>query len=116
MFLRLDACLIKQSCTLDKDHLSIRYGLVKIVLFVRVSSNKYGVGDILERESWSSPLVGYNKKQIQRVVDLRWMRPDHAIRSSVAITKLPLGRDILKKKNKKGEMQFFENIFSLDFF
>ena len=24
--------------------------------------------------------------------------PDHAIRSSVAITKLPLGRDILKKK------------------
>ena len=49
------------------------------------------------------------------------MRPDHAIRSSVAITKLPLGRDILKKKKKKrkeqhkGEMRFFENIFSLDF-
>ena len=28
-------------------------------------------------------------------------RPDHAIRSSVAITKLPLGHDILKKKKKK---------------
>ena len=28
-------------------------------------------------------------------------RPDHAIRSSVAITKLPLGRDIRKKKKKK---------------
>ena len=26
-------------------------------------------------------------------------RPDHAIRSSVAITKLLLGHDILKKKN-----------------
>ena len=35
-------------------------------------------------------------------------RPDHAIRSSVAITKLPLGRDILKKKNnKKKKMRFF---------
>ena len=30
-------------------------------------------------------------------------RPDHAIRSSIAITKLPLGRDILKKNNKKKE-------------
>ena len=28
-------------------------------------------------------------------------RPDNAIRSSAAITKLPLGRDILKKKKKK---------------
>ena len=28
-------------------------------------------------------------------------RPDHAIRSSVAIAKLPLGRDIRKKKKKK---------------
>ena len=28
-------------------------------------------------------------------------RLDHAIRSSVAITKLPLGCDILKKKKKK---------------
>ena len=32
---------------------------------------------------------------------LQEMRPDHAIRSSIAITKLPLGRDILKKKKKK---------------
>ena len=28
-------------------------------------------------------------------------RPDYAIRSSIAITKLPLRRDILKKKKKK---------------
>ena len=42
-------------------------------------------------------------------------RPDHAIRSSVTITKLPLGRDILKKKknNKKEKCDFL--IFSLDF-
>ena len=32
---------------------------------------------------------------------LEEMRPDHAIRCSVAITKLPLGRDIQKKKKKK---------------
>ena len=31
---------------------------------------------------------------------LEEMRPDHAIRSSIAITKLPLGRDIQKKKKK----------------
>ena len=42
-------------------------------------------------------------------------RQDYAIRSSVAITKLPLGRAILKKKRKNKEMRFFENIFSLDF-
>ena len=62
------------------------------------------------------------KKQNRRVTDLRWeeTRQDHAIRSSVAITKLPLCRDILtKKKNnnkKKENCKFFENIFSLDFF
>ena len=49
------------------------------------------------------------------------MRPDHAIRSSVTITKLSLGRDILNKKNKKNnnntkEKCDFENIFSLDSF
>ena len=47
-------------------------------------------------------------------------QPDHAIRSSVAITKLPLGRDILKKKKnkqqqQKGEMLFFIWIFFLTF-
>ena len=48
------------------------------------------------------------------------MWPGHAIRSGIAITKLLLGRDILKKKNNnnnnKGEMRFFENIFSPDIF
>ena len=29
------------------------------------------------------------------------MKPDHAIRSSIAITKLQLGHAILKKKKKK---------------
>ena len=40
-------------------------------------------------------------------------RPDHAIRSSVAITKLPLGRDIWKKKKKnmKKEKCDFLKIF-----
>ena len=47
--------------------------------------------------------------------------PDHAIRSSVAITKLPLGRDIRKKKknkknNKKEKFDFLKQIISLDFF
>ena len=42
--------------------------------------------------------------------------PDHANRSSVAITKLPLGRDIRKKMNnkKKEKRDFFENNNSLD--
>ena len=42
-------------------------------------------------------------------------RPDHAIRSSVAITKLPLGRDIRKKKKKnmKKEKCDFLKIFFL---
>ena len=37
------------------------------------------------------------------------MQPDHAIRSSVAITKLPLGRDFLKKKKKKNNKNKKEN-------
>ena len=38
---------------------------------------------------------------------------DHAIRSSVAITKLPLGRDIRKKKmtNKKEKCDFLKIFF-----
>ena len=45
-------------------------------------------------------------------------RQDHAIRSSVAITKLPLGRDIRKKKkmNLKKEKCDFLEIFFLCFF
>ena len=48
---------------------------------------------------------------------LEGTRPDHAIGSSVAITKLLLGCDILKKKKNmnKGKMRFFENIFSRNF-
>ena len=47
-------------------------------------------------------MVRYNKKQNRRVVDLRWKKRGriHAIRSSIAITKLLLGHDILKKKKK----------------
>ena len=49
----------------------------------------------------SSPLVGYKKaKQKGRGSTLEETRLDHVIRRSVAITKLPLGRDILKKNNK----------------
>ena len=44
-------------------------------------------------------------------------RPDHAIRSSIAITKIPLGRDIRnkkkKKKNNKKEKFNFLKIFFL---
>ena len=43
-------------------------------------------------------------------------RPDHAIRSSLAITKLPLGCDIRKKKkmnNKNKEKCDFKKIFFL---
>ena len=55
------------------------------------------------------------------------MTPDHAIRSSIAITKLSLGRDILKKKkkekkkktkkkhNKRRRNAIFEKKISLDF-
>ena len=31
-------------------------------------------GDILEREHLEPPLVGYNKKKNQKVVDLRWKK------------------------------------------
>ena len=72
------------------------------MLIARVSSNKYGVGDILERESLELS-VGRVQYQAKPKATLEETRPDHAIRSSVAITKLPLGRDIRKKKmnNKK---------------
>ena len=47
------------------------------------------------------------------------MRLDHAIRNSVAITKLQLGCDIRKKEKEEqqqeGEMRFFKNNISLDF-
>ena len=61
-------------------------------------------GIYLNESIWSSPLVlvGYNKKQKPKGhgSTLEETQPDHAISSSVAITKLPLGRDIQKKKKK----------------
>ena len=73
------------------------------MLFARVSSNKHGVGDILERErlELSVGQVQQKAKPKGRGPMLEETRPDHGIRSSVAINKLPLGRDILKKKKKK---------------
>ena len=59
-------------------------------------------GIYLNESVWSSPLVGYNEET----------QPGHAIRSSVAITKLPLGRDILnknkKRNNKKEKCDFLK--------
>ena len=59
----------------------------------------------------------WNKKQKPKGhgPTLEETRPDHAIRSSVAITKLPLGCDILKKKKKnmKKEKYDFLKIFFL---
>ena len=67
-------------------------------------------------------MVGYNKMQNRRVVTyIGRNMADHAIRNSVAITKLLLGCDIRKKKKrkrkrkKKIEMRFFENNFSQNF-
>ena len=82
-----------------KDRSLITERLVKIMLIARVSSIKYGVGH--------GPT-------------LEEMQPDQAIKISVAITKLPLGRDILKKKkkkknNKKVKCVFLEIFFSLFF-
>ena len=66
----------------------------------------------------SSPLVGYNKKQNRkgRGPTLEETRLDHAIRSSVAITKLLLGRDIQKKMNNRKEKCHFLKIFFLRIF
>ena len=74
-------------------------------------SNKNGAGDILERECLELFVgrVQLKAKPKGRGPTLEETQPDCAIRSSVTITKLPLGRDILKKKEK------CKNIFSLDF-
>ena len=66
-------------------------------------------GIYLNESVWSIPLVEYNIKQNRRVMDLR-------IRSSIAITKLPLRHDILTKKksnsnNKKEKCDFFSGFF-----
>ena len=91
-------------------------GTGKDHVYAFVSSNKYGVGIYLNESVWSSPLVKYKykgKPKGRRGPTLEETRPDHAIMSSVAITKLPLGHAILKKKNKqqKGEMRFLKILF-----
>ena len=71
----------------------------------------------LNESVWSSPLVGYKKaKQKGRGPTLENVA-GHAIRSSITITKLPLGRDIQWKKknmmnNKKEKCDFLEIFFS----
>ena len=68
------------------------------MLFARVSSNKYGDGDILERERLEHSVgrVQYKAKPKGREPTLEETRPDHAIRSSVAL--LSLGRDIQRRR------------------
>ena len=69
-------------------------------------------------------MVGYNKKQNRRDgPTLEETRPDHAMRNSLVITKLPLGRDTRKKKKKEeeqqqqiGVIQFFDKKIFLFFF
>ena len=80
------------------------------MLFALVSSNKHGVGDILERErlELSVSRVKYKAKPKGGGTTLEETRLDHAIRSSVAITKLPLCHPEEKDEQQKGEMRFFE--------
>ena len=61
------------------------------------------LGTYLKDSIWSTPFVVWNKKAKWKGhgPTLEEARPDHAIRSSVAITKLPLGRDIRKNRKKK---------------
>ena len=90
------------------------------MLFARVSSNKYGLGDILEQERLELSVGRVQEKAKPKgcgpILEETW--PDHAIRSSViAITKLSLCRDILKKKkkkknNKKEKCDFLKIFFS----
>ena len=75
-------------------------------------------GIYLNESDWSSPLVGYNKKQKRRVMDLRWKKRGRScyqmLRSYYQITTRPCHPE--EDEQQKGEMRFFENIFSLDFF
>ena len=77
------------------------------MLFACVSNNKYGVGDILERERLELTVgSGTIKSKTEGLwTTLKETRPDHAVKSSVAITKLPLGRDILKNEQQNREMK-----------
>ena len=72
----------------------------RLFIYTLGTGNKYGVGDILEREHLELSVDrAQQKAKPKAMLEETWL--DHAIRSSVAITKLPLGRDILKKKKKK---------------
>ena len=85
------------------------------MLIAHVSNNKYGIGEVLERER-----LQFTVCWVQRIAKLKgrgptiaevW--PNHVIRSSVAITKLPLGHDILTEKknnNKKKQKRDFLKI------
>ena len=76
------------------------------MLIVRVSSNKNGGGggDTSTRACRVFHLSGTIKSKTEGswtyVHTLEEARPDHAIRSAIAITKLLLGHDILTKKKK----------------
>ena len=77
------------------------------------------LGLYLNESVWSSPLVGYDKMQNRRVVDLRWKNAAGScyqkFRSYYQITSRPCHPEE-EEQQQKGEMLFFENIFSLDFF
>ena len=87
-------------------------------------------GIYLNESVWSSPLVWYNKKQNRRVVDLRWKKRAGScyqkLHSYYQITARPRHpeeeeqeeeeeEEEGKEEQQKGEMRFFENIFSLNF-
>ena len=107
----------QQSGTLGKI-VYLYQGLVKIVLFARVSSSKYGVGDILEREClelrWSGTIK--SKTEVSWTY-VRWKKRGWIMLLQVLynITKLLLGRNILKKKNKKEKCDFLKYLDFLTF-
>ena len=74
-------------------------GTGKDSVFACTSSNKCGVGDILERErtELSVAWVQSKVKPKGRGPTLEETRPDHATRSSLAIARLPLGHDRTKR-------------------
>ena len=80
-------------------------------------------GIYMNESAWSSPLI----ESIKSKTEGSWIYVGrHAVGSHYQklhiYYQITATRDILKKKkkkkknNKKGEMRFFENIFSLDFF
>ena len=70
-------------------------------------------GDILEREHLECSVCRV-QKGCGSMLEEAW--PDHAIRSSIPVTKLPLGHDILTKKKNNNNNNKKEKCkkFSLD--